>query len=248
VLEFPVFYTTIKMADSDSCENSSNSCENSSNSSFDYEETIWSMGEVSTSALEGYRFEPRRSALSGSEERVEEASEEEEDNDNESGGSSQSQESSEFQTKRLTGMEEFCTCQRCEVQTLSKEEECVCCQGPELDLREFHNEEGERLCVTKTVEFQEACLRQHILRNVLLCLNDSRGDAIPSPASLNAIPNEKYRWVAYRQFTWWIYEGKIGRKNRKVIPACAVAQIRKEFPLDGQTEEFVSYQLAEESD
>ena len=38
-----------------------------------------------------------------------------------------------------------------------------------------------------------------------------------------------YRYTAYRSFTWWIY-GKLKRKLRKVIPACAVASIRECFP------------------
>ena len=38
-----------------------------------------------------------------------------------------------------------------------------------------------------------------------------------------------YRYAAYRQYIWWVY-GRLGRKRRKVIPACVVLAIRKQFP------------------
>lgn len=41
--------------------------------------------------------------------------------------------------------------------------------------------------------------------------------------------HKKYRFVAYRMFTRWIWK-KLGRNNRVVLPACVVARIRKEFP------------------
>lgn len=37
------------------------------------------------------------------------------------------------------------------------------------------------------------------------------------------------RYAAYRQFTWWTH-GYLGKKVRRVIPACAVTAIRTEFP------------------
>ena len=39
------------------------------------------------------------------------------------------------------------------------------------------------------------------------------------------------RWAAYRQFIWWIH-GRMGRRNRRVIPACVVHSIRKQFPKE----------------
>ena len=38
-----------------------------------------------------------------------------------------------------------------------------------------------------------------------------------------------YRYAAYRQYVWWIYQ-RLGRKQRKVIPSCVVSAIRKQFP------------------
>lgn len=43
-----------------------------------------------------------------------------------------------------------------------------------------------------------------------------------------------YRYGAYRQFCWFIHN-KLGRGVRRVIPACAVCKIRKEYPsVDGR--------------
>ena len=38
-----------------------------------------------------------------------------------------------------------------------------------------------------------------------------------------------YRYAAYRQYIWWVY-GRLERKRRKIIPACVVLAIRKQFP------------------
>ena len=37
------------------------------------------------------------------------------------------------------------------------------------------------------------------------------------------------RWAAYRQFTWWVY-GRLDRRVRRVIPACASHRIRTQLP------------------
>ena len=38
-----------------------------------------------------------------------------------------------------------------------------------------------------------------------------------------------YRYAAYRQYIWWVY-GRLGKKRRKIIPACVVLAIRMQFP------------------
>ena len=39
----------------------------------------------------------------------------------------------------------------------------------------------------------------------------------------------RYRYTAYRQFTMWIH-GRIGRRNRRLLPACASKVIADSFP------------------
>ena len=40
--------------------------------------------------------------------------------------------------------------------------------------------------------------------------------------------------AAYRQFTWWVH-GVLDKKRRRVILACVVKTIRKEFPEESDT-------------
>ncbi|XP_068681367.1 uncharacterized protein [Montipora foliosa] len=46
--------------------------------------------------------------------------------------------------------------------------------------------------------------------------------------------NETYRYVAYRQYTYWIHK-KLGRKMRIPIPSCAVKKIRESFPSESRS-------------
>ena len=47
-----------------------------------------------------------------------------------------------------------------------------------------------------------------------------------------------YRFAAYKNYIYWIY-GKLGRNNRRVVPACAVTAIRARFSEeDGRYEGF----------
>ena len=39
-----------------------------------------------------------------------------------------------------------------------------------------------------------------------------------------------YRHIAYRRFVLWIWH-KLGKGNRKVLPACVVSRIRQSFHL-----------------
>ena len=51
-----------------------------------------------------------------------------------------------------------------------------------------------------------------------------------------------WRLAAYRQFTWWAH-GALGKKNRRVIPACVVKAIRQEFP--DETGQYARFKEAE---
>lgn len=44
----------------------------------------------------------------------------------------------------------------------------------------------------------------------------------------------QFRYTAYRQVVRWAY-GVVGRHIQKVIPACVVAAIRRQFPEEGGT-------------
>ena len=49
----------------------------------------------------------------------------------------------------------------------------------------------------------------------------------------------KFRYLAYRQLTWWGWQ-HLGRHRRVVLPSCAVAKIREEFP--SASEEYTGHQ------
>ncbi|KAJ8316697.1 hypothetical protein KUTeg_005752 [Tegillarca granosa] len=40
-----------------------------------------------------------------------------------------------------------------------------------------------------------------------------------------------YRYIAYRRFSRWIWH-ILGRKNRRILPACVVMKIREQFPSE----------------
>ncbi|XP_065907798.1 P2X purinoceptor 7-like isoform X2 [Dysidea avara] len=46
--------------------------------------------------------------------------------------------------------------------------------------------------------------------------------------------NRKFRYLAYRQMTWWGWH-YLGRHRRVVLPSCVVSRIRQEFPSDEYT-------------
>ncbi|XP_078366725.1 P2X purinoceptor 7-like [Oculina patagonica] len=68
------------------------------------------------------------------------------------------------------------------------------------------------------------CLNRAVLGTAIIGFHYCNRSPVPSP-----MQNRNYRYAAYRQYVWWVY-GKLGRKRRKVIPACVVLAIRKQFP------------------
>ncbi|KAJ8307963.1 hypothetical protein KUTeg_014482 [Tegillarca granosa] len=47
----------------------------------------------------------------------------------------------------------------------------------------------------------------------------------------NEFIHELYRYIAYRRFSRWIWH-ILGRKNRRILPACVVMKIREQFPSE----------------
>ena len=75
--------------------------------------------------------------------------------------------------------------------------------------------------------------------NGAFCSFSGRFDMNPRLA--NATAGKKFR-AAYRQFTWWVH-GILGKKNRRILLACVVQVIRKEFPVESG--EYMGFRAAE---
>jgi len=99
------------------------------------------------------------------------------------------------------------------------------------------------VCVTESQDFATLCLNPVVLKNVLVALNNVRGDNWNFSSPDQATEFQALRYAAYRQFMWWIF-GRSGAKNRRVIPACVVHCIRQRFPkTDG--DEYEGYHSAQ---
>ncbi|KAM7301414.1 P2X purinoceptor 7-like [Ixodes scapularis] len=121
---------------------------------------------------------------------------------------------------RRVGTANWCSCGSV-CRPMQTVEESVCC-------RELHNvvrmcsDQGVP-CVTKHPLFELYCLNTDILDLEHLKLRYF----CPLDAGDRG-PQERHRYTAYRQFTWWVHH-KLGRGNRVPLPSCAVQRIRREF-------------------
>ena len=69
---------------------------------------------------------------------------------------------------------------------------------------------------------QKICLDRDVLKLQILARSDMRAE--PIEFSMNS-----YRKAAYQQYALWKY-GKLGSGNRRILPACVLAIIRKFYP------------------
>ena len=104
-----------------------------------------------------------------------------------------------------TGNTDWCICEKC--QPMESEAGSLCC----LDTDEVPGDyfEGQK-CVTSSEGFNTVCLSKIVLKTALSALHDLRGD------SINYVNNCAYRYVGYKQFTWWVHN-YLGKCVRKVI-------------------------------
>ncbi|XP_071810730.1 uncharacterized protein [Apostichopus japonicus] len=125
---------------------------------------------------------------------------------------------------RLSNLD-WCICGGCMKMPTAKE--CLCCSDLSA-LNDRVNEMGfeSNNCIANHTDFPVLCLNRTVLRTNYIMQRHVRGDDTALP---NQLPNRKYRFIAYRTFTAWSH-GRSGKRNRCIIPACAVAAIRASFP------------------
>lgn len=101
----------------------------------------------------------------------------------------------------------WCQCEFC--RPMKKEEENVCCQNA------WKNHEHPL--------FDNHILTEHNLELAM----QSNADFLNYP--FDPANNSSWRYTAYRQYIIWVW-GKLGYRNRKVVPSCVVWKIRDRFP------------------
>ena len=106
---------------------------------------------------------------------------------------------------------EWCKCRVC--RPMPDDQENVCCKRV--------------TCIASYTAFTNICLDRDILEVCIKARCDIR-------ANMLNFSMESFRKAGYWQFALWRY-GKLGRGNRRVIPACAVRRIREHYPAtDGR--------------
>ncbi|PIK61349.1 hypothetical protein BSL78_01707 [Apostichopus japonicus] len=125
---------------------------------------------------------------------------------------------------RLSNLD-WCICGGCMKMPTTKE--CLCCSEMSA-LNDRVNDMGfeSNNCIANHTDFPVLCLNSRVLRTNYIMQRHVRGDDTALP---NQLPNRKYRFIAYRAFTAWSH-GRLWKRNRCIIPACAVAAIRASFP------------------
>lgn len=79
----------------------------------------------------------------------------------------------------------------------------------------------KRTCITSYTSFSNICPDRDILEVCIKARCDLRADEFN-------FSMESFRKAAYRQYALWTY-GKLGRGNRRVIPAYVVRMIRQTY-------------------
>ena len=132
--------------------------------------------------------------------------------------------------RKNSAVRQWCTCGKCN--PMDTDLECLCCN--ELsEAKDYLS--GDTGCVTDHTFFKECCLSRWTLH---ICYGYQQKIC---PSSIGTeFSNNRYRHTAYRNFVWALWE-KLYKKDRKVIPACAVLQIRAAFPDD--LEKYTGFQV-----
>ncbi|XP_040071587.2 uncharacterized protein LOC120844056 isoform X2 [Ixodes scapularis] len=113
----------------------------------------------------------------------------------------------------------WCSCKRCGIMPTPKE--CICCREcpPAVATRPGG-------CITEHNNFAPICLQPGVLEVAFWALQEAGRHPAPR--------EQKLRFAAYHQFVRWMWR-RLGRRNRRVLPACVVKRIHDEFPSETYT-------------
>ena len=79
-------------------------------------------------------------------------------------------------------------------------------------------------CIPESGSFRCACLAKLVLITAIPALNNLRRDPIEKGSGA-------LRFAEYKQYSWWV-NNCLRKSVRKVIPACALKEIRKNYPSE----------------
>ncbi|XP_061166764.1 P2X purinoceptor 7-like [Saccostrea echinata] len=117
----------------------------------------------------------------------------------------------------------WCECGSC--QQMGTITECVCCvELPAINTS--FRESSDLECITHHQTFIDNYLNVRVLEVSLHDYIQREG-----PLDDNEPIHEVYRHIACRRFVLWIWH-RLGKGNRKVLPACVVSRIRHTFPFE----------------
>lgn len=140
-----------------------------------------------------------------------------------------------------TGSLDWCFCGNCSL--MKTRFECYCCHESEI----IKNMLGNNECITEHVSFESVIINIDTLKTARyhMLLNEKYSHA--RQTLLKEESNRVWRHVAYTQFVYWVNSWMpLGKKKRKVIPACVVNKIRDEFPESDHN--YVGFRSTEDND
>ncbi|XP_041789086.1 uncharacterized protein LOC121627487 [Chelmon rostratus] len=129
----------------------------------------------------------------------------------------------------------WCTCNKCEV--MQTEVECYCCHEwdlvmPRMQDLSIDEEAGASaaVCIANNNDLP-AILNAGVLET-FFHIPKINWKKRPKPAGPDGqLSAEQYRLVAYRIIMEWALKGQtLGPGNRRVLPSCVVALIRRTYP------------------
>ncbi len=94
---------------------------------------------------------------------------------------------------------------------------CKCGVCAEMEHPDHNKCCNRVICVTSYQIFRKICIDKDVLRLQIMARCDMRAE--PMEFSTNSL-----RKAAYQQFVLWKY-GRLGRSNRRILPACVVTMI-----------------------
>ena len=123
----------------------------------------------------------------------------------------------------------WCKCGNCSEMPEGVERKC--CLGETFDYTNFQDPNfrpGEQCVLESNFVFNTVLQKGHlelawVAQRRFLGLRD------PEDIDVKLMTNTNYRFCAYRSYINFIY-GFLGRRNRRVIPACVVGHIRNTWP------------------